>query len=65
MIGQSDKMGAYPASRPYTPADLAATVYRSLGIDPDTELRDRLDRPIRLCTGEPIAPLFDGTTSPG
>jgi hypothetical protein len=64
-IGQSDKMGAYPASRPYRPADLAATVYRSLGIDPDTELRDRLDRPIRLCTGEPITPLFDGTTSPG
>ncbi len=63
MIGQSDKMGAYPASRPYRPADLAATVYRSLGIDPDTELRDRLDRPIRLCTGEPIAPLFDGSTS--
>jgi hypothetical protein len=65
MIGQSDKMGAYPASRPYRPADLAATVYRSLGIDPDTELRDRLDRPIRLCTGEPITPLFDGTTAPG
>ena len=65
MIGQSDKMGAYPASRPYRPADLAATVYRSLGIDPDTELRDRLDRPIRLCTGEPITPLFDGSTSPG
>ena len=59
MIGQSDKMGAYPASRPYRPADLAATVYRSLGVDPDTELRDRLDRPIRLCTGEPITPLFE------
>ncbi len=65
MIGQSDKMGAYPASRPYRPADLAATVYRSMGIDPDTELRDRLDRPIRLCTGEPITPLFDGAASPG
>ena len=65
MIGQSDKMGAYPASRPYSPADLAATVYRSLGVDPDTELRDRLDRPIRLCTGEPIAPLFDGASSLG
>ena len=59
-IGQSDKMGAYPASRPYTPGDLAATIYRALGVDPDTELRDRLDRPIRLCTGEEIAPLFDG-----
>ena len=27
-IGQSDRMGAYPASRPYTPGDLAATIYR-------------------------------------
>ena len=65
MIGQSDKMGAYPASRPYRPADLAATIYRSLGVDPDTELRDRLDRPIRLCTGEPITPLFDGAAAVG
>ena len=60
VVGQSDKMGAYPASRPYRPADLAATVYRSLGVDPDTELRDRLDRPSRLCSGEPISPLFSG-----
>jgi uncharacterized protein (DUF1501 family) len=57
-IGQSDRIGAYPASRPYTPGDLAATIYGALGIDPATELRDRLGRPIRLCTGEPIAPLF-------
>ncbi len=62
-IGQSDKMGAYPASRPYTPADLAATIYQSLGIDPETEVRDRFGRPIVLCTGRPITPLFDGTTA--
>jgi hypothetical protein len=60
VIGQSDKLGAYPAGRPYTPGDFAATIYQSLGIDPATELRDRLDRPIRLCGGEPIAPLFSG-----
>jgi hypothetical protein len=59
-IGRSDRLGAYPASRPYSPADLAATIYRALGIDPAIELRDRLGRPIRLCTGEPIAPLFIG-----
>jgi hypothetical protein len=58
VIGQSDRIGAYPASRPYTPNDLAATIYSSLGVDLDTEMRDRLARPIRLCTGEPIAPLF-------
>jgi hypothetical protein len=59
-IGQSDKMGAYPASRPYTSADLAATIYRALGVDPGTELRDRLNRPIQLCTGESIDSLFTG-----
>ncbi len=59
-IGQSDKMGAYPASRPYTTGDLAATIYKILGVDPAVELRDRLNRPIRLCNGEPISPLFTG-----
>jgi uncharacterized protein (DUF1501 family) len=59
-VGQSDKMGAYPASRPYTSGDLAATIYSALGVDPTTELRDRLNRPIQLCTGQAIAPLFTG-----
>jgi uncharacterized protein (DUF1501 family) len=60
VIGQSDKMGAYPANRPFTPADLAATIYRALGVDPATMLRDRLSRPIQLCTGEEITALFTG-----
>jgi uncharacterized protein (DUF1501 family) len=59
-IGQSDRIGAYPASRAFTPDDLAATVYRALGIDPATELTDRLARPIRLCRGEEIAALYTG-----
>ena len=56
-IGQSDRMGAYPASRPFTPGDLAATIYRALGITPDTLLHDRQDRP--------IAVLPAGTAIPG
>jgi hypothetical protein len=62
-IGQSDRNGAYPASRPFTPGDFAATIYHALGIDPETELRDRLDRPIRLCNGSPIEPLYSGATA--
>ncbi|AGA25641.1 DUF1501 domain-containing protein [Singulisphaera acidiphila] len=58
VIGQSDKMGAYPASQAHSPADLAATIYQALGIDPATELHDRLGRPIKLCEGAPIARLF-------
>jgi hypothetical protein len=65
LIGQSDKLGAYPASRPYTPADFAATLYQSLGIDPATEVRDRLGRPTRLCAGEPITSLFSGARTAG
>lgn len=58
VIGASDKIGAYPASRPYTPTDLGATVYQVLGVPPETEVRDRLQRPIRVVTGQTIAPLF-------
>ena len=62
LIGKSDRLGAYPVSRSFGPPDLAATIYHALGVDPNTELRDRLGRPQRLCTGEPIAPLY--TTAP-
>lgn len=58
VIGASDRIGAYPASPPYSPGDFGATIYQALGIDPASELRDRLGRPIRLCEGSPIAPLF-------
>jgi len=61
-IGQSDRIGAYPASRPYTPADLSATIYRALGVDVETELTDRLGRPIRLCTGQEISSIYSGAT---
>jgi hypothetical protein len=60
LIGQSDRIGAYPASRPYTPGDFAATIYRALQVDPTTEVRDRFNRPIQLCNGEVIAPLYTG-----
>ncbi len=52
--GSSDKYAAYPATNPTTPADLAATVYHLLGVDPRTQLVDRLNRPLTLCEGEPI-----------
>ena len=58
VIGKSDRLGAYPVSRSFGPPDLAATIYSALGVDPATQLRDRLGRPLRLCSGESIAPLF-------
>ena len=59
VIGRSDKIGAYPASRGYYPSDLGATIYRALGLDPASEVTDRLGRPLALNRGEVIAPLYD------
>ncbi len=58
VIGKSDRLGARPLSRSFGPPDLAATIYRALGVDPETEIRDRLGRPIRLTAGERIEPLY-------
>jgi uncharacterized protein (DUF1501 family) len=60
VIGRSDRAGAYPASNPYSPNDLGATVYDALGIDPESELRDRLNRPLHLNRGEVIRALYTG-----
>ena len=58
VIGKSDRLGAYPLSRSFGPPDLAATIYGALGVDTSTELRDRLGRPLRLCSGEAIRSLY-------
>ena len=56
--GSSDRYAAYPASNPTSPADLAATVYHLLGVDPHLPLTDRLGRPMALCEGTPIAGII-------
>lgn len=58
--GSSDKIGAYPATDPVTPADIAATIFWRFGIDPTLEVRDATARPHRLCDGTPLTRLFGG-----
>jgi len=60
VIGTSDKIGAYPVTKAYSPIDLGATVYHLLGIPSHAEVRDRFGRPLRLNRGEVIEPLFSG-----
>jgi hypothetical protein len=60
VIGRSDRLGAYPATTPYTPDDVGATIYHVLGIDGAAEVRDRQSRPVRLNRGEVIQALFTG-----
>jgi uncharacterized protein (DUF1501 family) len=57
-IGRSDAIGAFPVTRPYTHADIAATVYAALGIDPTMMIADLQGRPAQLNRGEPIAALY-------
>ena len=58
VIGKSDKLGAHSVTKTFGPPDLAATVYQALGVDPATEIRDRLGRPLRISTGEVMTPLY-------
>jgi Protein of unknown function (DUF1501) len=59
VIGQSDRQAAYPVTRGYSPADVAATIYHALGIHPETRVRDRENRPVPLLDhGQPIAEVL-------
>ena len=58
VIGASDRSAAFPVTPPVSTSDLAATIYQALGIDPRTELRDALGRPLPLTTGRPLDELF-------
>lgn len=59
VIGASDRAGEGPADRPVTPADLANTIFRLLGIDPDTLLSTADGRPIQVNRdGKPIGELL-------
>ncbi|MGI9445909.1 MAG: DUF1501 domain-containing protein [Rubripirellula sp.] len=48
VIGESDAMGEFVKHRPVSPADLSATIYTLLGIDPTLELKTPDGRPIRV-----------------
>jgi hypothetical protein len=56
--GASDRIGAYPATDPVSPDDIAATMFWALGIDPAIEVTDTLGRPLPIAAGKPIARLF-------
>jgi hypothetical protein len=57
VIGRTDRHGGSPATEAYAPADLAATIFHTLGVPPDAEFRDPQRRPYRLTEGKPIVPL--------
>lgn len=59
VIGATDKNGAFVTDRPVGPADVAWTVYDSLGIDPAKELLTPEGRPVSiLAEGSTVTELF-------
>jgi uncharacterized protein (DUF1501 family) len=48
VVGATDAKGERPATSPYTPQNVLATVYRVLGIDPSSTLPDHTGRPVHL-----------------
>jgi hypothetical protein len=59
VIGETDKHAARPLTRPHSPSDVAATIYRALGIDHHQFAKDFQDRPRPILEqGEPIAALW-------
>ena len=60
VIGRSDDKGAYPVERPVSPADVVATIYKSLGVDPHTDLPGPQGRPFPVADfhAKPITELF-------
>jgi hypothetical protein len=59
VIGATDRDGGHPRGPHYSPADVAATVYRAVGIDTQTTLYDRQHRPVPLLpAGRPIPGLL-------
>ena len=48
VVGRSDPIGGVPADRPVEPAEIAATIFHSLGLDLETKLPGPAGRPFPL-----------------
>jgi hypothetical protein len=51
VIGATDSQAAYVTDRPVTPPDMAATVLKLLGVDPDIVVQTPVGRPVQLANG--------------
>jgi hypothetical protein len=60
VVGESDELGYAPKSRPVTSGEVAATVFRGLGLDPHRDLPGPQGRPIPLAeySLQPVKELF-------
>jgi hypothetical protein len=60
VYGASDRNAAWPLDRPVSTADICATIYECLGIDPHLLIADKLGRPVAVALGgEPIRDILE------
>jgi hypothetical protein len=57
--GASDKQGAFPDRDPVQLDDLMATVFEMMGIPPQTELHDKLNRPLPVSAGRVVSEIIE------
>ncbi len=55
IIGSSDKQGGQPASDRKSSENLAATMYRTLGLPRNTQRHDLQERPMQLYNADPVS----------
>lgn len=60
VVGESDELGYAPKTQPILPGEVAATVFKGLGLDPHKEMPGPQGRPIPLAdfSLQPIKELF-------
>ena len=59
VYGASDALAAYVKDKPISPADICATIYELLGIDPQMSIYDRSGRPLPAASGgQPIRDIL-------
>lgn len=58
LYGESDETASAPREKPVHPNDLLATIYYTLGINPEMEIRNHLDQPRELVQGTILFDLW-------
>jgi hypothetical protein len=56
--GATSKDGMDIVENPVTVGDVYATLFKGLGVDPETKVRDNLGRPLTITDGKPIKALL-------
>ena len=58
VIGKTDRLGAEVVERPVSAKDILATIYHLIGLDPETTVADRQNKPLPLVHGDIVREML-------